>query len=424
MKNTPNNSQRSEWTGIDFQINKAFWSYWGHDAAVPLRIRNLRDLQSVFRKHRIPCSLYGSTLLQAQQNGWLRPDHDDDLCVAAQTFQMRQVLSDLVNEGFTIIRESSGLYSFERFGRYLDTHLVPIASFKTSLIRVNGTDLEALPLSHQIIAAWAAQKKVSVKRTFGSSVQNSVQKKLIRLRTLKSPRDFARLCRRLINRFSKTRSRFLHGIRNPRVSVALSKVEFLRLRIDDPGALNWSWRGAHWRAAFRPGETFGEALKRYSEEGVPRGTSQDLQLPLLEPIHLSRAFWKNGSDNLTSQLRHGFKHQVMPYRASNLYIVNGLQPPLFTDDYFAELPSMTDDEIARFLKDHPLEISKGRNLSSGRHRATAMVGHLLHGRPYVKVHVRCSLSTSMAILSKRAISLTKQISTRSSPGEKRATARK
>lgn len=399
MSTISKNLQSNEWTRVDFLINKAFWTHWGHDAAIPLRIRNLADLQSLFRRHNIPCSLYGSTFLQAQRGGTLQPDHDDDICIATETTQVESISRDFSEEGFTIIRSNPSMYSFERFGRYVDAHLVSATSFPTTVIRVNGTDLQALPLDHEIISKWAASKKISRK----SCSQSGFQKAIDYLRRVESPRDAAKLLKRVINRFFYNLSRLLREVRNPHVKIGLSKVEFLALRIDDPGALNWFWRGDHWREAFRPGESFGEALRRYSEEGTPRGESQVLQSPVLEPVHLSRSFWKNGSDNLASQLRHGFKHQVIPYQASNIYLVNGLEPPLFSDDYFSELPNMTDDEVASFLRDHPVEVSKIRNLSSGRHRATAMVGHLLQGRPYVKVYARCSLPTSAAILSARVL---------------------
>ena len=83
---------------------------------------------------------------------------------------------------------------------------------------------------------------------------------------------------------------------------------------------------------------------------------------------------------------YGFRHLVMPYRGANLYINRGLSPSLFSSQYFESLAQMTDEEIELFLSLHPLEVTDDY-LTSGRHRASAMLGRLLRGEPYIPFSV-------------------------------------
>ncbi len=165
-------------------------------------------------------------------------------------------------------------------------------------------------------------------------------------------------------------------------SWTLTEKEFLALRIDLPDALNWQWREPHWLAVFKPGETFAEARDRLKDTRLPEGVAPDTSVEFDEPMAFSRKFWKSGNNSLLAPLHYGYRHLVVPYEATNLYINRKIQPPLFSATYYQSLPLMTEEEIADFLSDNPIEITDGA-VTSGRHRATAMLGRLLRGEPYV-----------------------------------------
>ena len=108
-----------------------------------------------------------------------------------------------------------------------------------------------------------------------------------------------------------------------------------------------------------------------------------------EPIALSRDFWQSGDNFFALPLKYGFRHLVMPYSAANLYIRRIGSPLLYSEEYFRTLKAMSEPEIELFLSSRPIEVA-GNCLTSGRHRAMAMLGHMLSGGNYVAVRATFS----------------------------------
>ena len=53
-------------------------------------------------------------------------------------------------------------------------------------------------------------------------------------------------------------------------------------------------------------------------------------------------------------------------------------------DRTSQVNSMSDKEILYFLRSNPIELFDN-SVTSGKHRAFAMIGRLLADRPYIKV---------------------------------------
>ena len=54
--------------------------------------------------------------------------------------------------------------------------------------------------------------------------------------------------------------------------------------------------------------------------------------------------------------------------------------------YYEALPSMTDNELTTFLKDNPVDFDNGF-IKHGSHRAYAMMGRLIQGKPYIPFYM-------------------------------------
>lgn len=360
------------WSNVDFAINKEFWKYWGHQAAVPFRITNLENLQEILEEAGLDFSLYGSTLRRLENSPFLTPDHDDDICLFAEPEALRAIADEISQAGFRFVRRTERLWSVERFERYIDVHFLPASPLSTSYRRLSGVELRVVDEPNELLKCLSSQEIRSNFNTPKGPLQYLT-------RWMPGPRKIVRL--------TKAMSRSLRSIKRPKSRPrALGWEEFLALKIDPLDAYNWNWRGDHWHLVFRPGETLGEALDRFKRHGPPVGEPQDTSQPFPEPLQLSRRFWKSGSDNLAVHVRHGFRHNVLPYRAANLYIIAGIKPVLYSDEYFSQLPAMSDSEVRHFLRDNPLEITSG-TITSGRHRAAAMLGHLLSQRTYQPFYV-------------------------------------
>lgn len=370
-----------EWGATDFTINKEFWRHWGHAAALPFRVQNLESIQTIFWRHGIPSSLFGTTLKNALDHGLLLEDHDDDIFAFASFKDIAAALSDLNDAGFTMIRSSPSCCSFERHLRYIDVHFAAGITLDLRWLRVNGTLMKVVTENHLLDEC---RNKHKIPEVVGISRITSEELITSMKAFLKRARKVPRYLHRRLNAVVDSRFR----------TIRLSQQDFLSLKIDAEDAMNWSWRGTHWRQVFEPGEILGDALERFSNFGPPIGDSQQFSEPLIEPLHLSRQFWKIGSDNLAAHVRYGFRHLVVPYHAANLYIHSEQLPVLYSDAYFCSLTPMTQDEIEKVMKLNPLEVRRAA-FSSGRHRAAAMVGHLLSGGTYAPVYAKTSIARSL-----------------------------
>lgn len=372
---------RQPWSMTDFRINAAFWNHWGSDAAQPFRIQNLTDLLTILDSQGINAYLYGSTLRDCALRGALGPDHDDDICVTdskALVLDTLLSLEDSHPEGFRLIRWDD-LVSVERHGRYIDIHFLPDAPRGVSRKRIHGHDLPLPVDAERVLRVHDENKKAGQASQQRQSAQ-AIRRGLSELLRVRRPTDLYSLARRVAVRFYIPAQR---RPKRPKPLRSLTESEFLGLKIDAPTAVNWDWRGSHWHAVFRPNETFGEALLRLNSGfATTDAVAPDTHRAFDEPMNLSRRFWKSGNNSLMAPLLFGFRHNVVPYLAANLYINRQITPQLYTNEYFESLPLMSDEEIADFLAIHPVTVDAGC-LTSGRHRATAMLGRLLRGEPYI-----------------------------------------
>lgn len=363
------------WNDVDFQLNRHFWNQWGLDASLPFRIMNLKDLSSLSNHHGFNIWLIGRSAQNVHYFGELRQDHDDDLAIDVDlTEWLADLHADLEDAGFKLIRQGQ-ILSLARHGRYVDIHSSP--SEATKNVNVHGYELSV-----------GTQVRTEDNRQTGANLP--IRK--LQLRT----RSFAR---RGLEKFrndpggaikSATKISFdaMHGVastlrRPPR---RLSETEFLSLFLDSPSAINWSWRERQLEGITRSGESLAESLQKIDLQEIYRGKADaDTAQPFNEPLSLNRDFWKSGNALYRNPLLHGFRHLVMPYTASNLYINAGLLPALYTDEYYASLPQMTEAEIERFLCRRPISV-RGGAIDSGRHRAVTMIGRLARGEPYVPLY--------------------------------------
>lgn len=375
-----NRGQETFWSGVDFQLNNDFWEQRGHDAALPFRLMNLLDLTTSLLDLNVHCFLFGGTLRSVTTVGVLVADHDDDIFAYSSQREIEEIIGKNStarrSHQFTIIRSNPEMVSLERYGRYIDIHLEPLfGSIGLDMTRVHG---HMLPLPADVSRVLIAHdaRKASQRDSFWRTGRRF----LTRVVDAGPSRLFTHGVRKVVEGLSGAVRVFFWRPR-PRL---MSLAHFLELRIDDPNAVNWDWRGPHWHAVFSPGETFGEALRRLRRTGLPTSLPPNMKKSFDEPMNLSRRFWKSGNNSLLAPLRYGYRHGVVPYMAANLYINREIEPSLYSDEYFESLPPMTDDEISDFLWRNPISVIDG-SLTSGRHKATAMLGRLLRGEPYIPV---------------------------------------
>lgn len=375
-----NRNSSQNWEGADFQLNKAFWNFWGHDAALPLRLANLTVIQKTLADSGVLCGLYGRSLKDAVSYRELREDHDDDVAVNIGLPEVLKILSRELPPEFTVIRSNAEMLSVERWGRYVDFHQLDLRTLED--MRIHG----------EVIQIPANAKDVLLAKYRPGEGGNACE---IALRMVDFFRRSSRLRLKALSKIGSTPTlltqkvallffaifRAIKGFRYKRKVLSLH--DFLNLQVDGAKALNWSWRGQHLRQVALPGLTFGQLLDQpVVAESLTAVVEVDMSRLHDEPIHLSRSFWKGGNNFFLYPYLYGFRHLVFPYQAANLYIRNIAEPMLYSAEYFESLTPMSEEEIERFLSSRPLEI-RGGALTSGRHRAIAMLGRISRGEDYI-----------------------------------------
>jgi len=125
------------WNKHDFSINKHYWRKKGYEHAYDIRKENLIDIRAVLNQEGIANWLQGRTLLGVSQSGKLLDDHDDDIGVYSS--QRDVVLSNvrilLEKNGFTLIRNTEDIISFERGFRYVDICFFSFCIIETNRLR-------------------------------------------------------------------------------------------------------------------------------------------------------------------------------------------------------------------------------------------------------------------------------------------------
>ena len=80
-----------------------------------------------------------------------------------------------------------------------------------------------------------------------------------------------------------------------------------------------------------------------------------------------------------------FRKNVVPYKKANDYISKNKTPNIYSYEYYENLPSMSDEEVVKFLEKNPIEITNNY-ITSRRHRVSAMCGRIINGKDYLPIH--------------------------------------
>lgn len=361
------------WEGVDFSLNKAFWRSWGHDAALPFRVANLKVVQRTLADFGVLCGLYGNSLRDVLSFSELRENPGDDVAVNVPLPEVLEILSRELPSDFTVIGSNAETLSVERWGRYINVHHHDLGPLKST--RIHGENIQ-IPANEKD-GSLAEYREHSVRSAETALRIRNFFRRLIRLSrsVLSEPGLTITLLIKMPFQAS------VRAANDVRYTIKLLSLHwFLNLQLDDATALNWSWRGEHLKQVASPGLSFGQLL------GSPMVAGEVLEVDMSrtheEPIHLSRSFWKGGNNFFLYPYLYGFRHLVVPYHACNLYIRRIAAPMLYSAEYFESLTPMSEQEIEKFLSSRPLEVESGASIR-GKHRAIAMLGRISRGESYI-----------------------------------------
>jgi len=186
----------------------------------------------------------------------------------------------------------------------------------------------------------------------------------------------------------------------------LTEAEFRDILIEPNESYNWVWRKRHLDLVTDSGRyrKVEEIIQYLADTHVRLAIEKNLHetdtsIRVLEPINRDMDFWWGGNNFFWNCVKYGFRKEVIPYSEAREYIESGRRPLLYTGAYYDSLPIMTDAETRRLLLKHPIEITEGA-VTSGKHRAFAMIGRIVAGKPYLPV--RAKIRPHKAVRRKRA----------------------
>lgn len=437
MKTAPAYYPKSPWCKHDFSINKHYWRKVGIESAYEIRSNNLVLVRQTLCKHGIKNWLQGRTMQGIYLNAALPDDHDDDMGVFidSRSTVLSDVRKELEANGFKLIRDTDGIISFERDFRYIDICLfqdLPDGRIGYSRkafdkkhfsaldkLTWNNVEFDIPCLTDELLDNMYPIGEVAEKPQKPSRVNK--EKKVQRARK-PFPLNYLGLIKsillkliRLVNKVITKRKKIRLFAANKLLALesksprwlagmitwlyplcgikltTLSQDDFLNLLIEPEDSFNWGWRIRHLGPVTANGE-----YKRIKDvvdflsnsENVKAIESSveetDTSYPFFPPTNYDMRFWWGGNNYFWYCVKYQFRKNVVPYSEANNYIISGQKPLLYTKEYYEALPEMTDNEIKRFLQSSPIEITDGA-VTSGKHRAFAMIGRLSSGKPYIPI---------------------------------------
>ena len=398
------------WTTCDFKINLCYWERVGIGKAYDIRLSNLCDLSSILSDLGVSYWLFGKTLWGSVKKGKLLDDHDDDIGVFLSS--RKTIMSDakarLENLGFSLIRDTDGIISFERGDRYIDLCLfrergVDAIGYNKKLIdKKHLVSFESASLDCYVFTV-PANASILIDRMYPSSrIRKLSAKTLDTVHFLLKARKLKRLPSKIKSKHVSLVERQKAPIRYVLESLAsisgfsvctLSYDEFMGLHVEPLDSFNWGWRYRHLSIVTDDAKiTKVDDLVLYmsSPENRQRLDSRveesDTSKPFHENNNFDMRFWWSGNNYFWYCVKYEFRKGVVPYSEANKYIEEVGTPLLYTSKYYESLEVMSESEIHNFLKSQPIVIENGC-VTSGKHRVFAMIGRLASGKSYIPFKV-------------------------------------
>jgi hypothetical protein len=376
------------WDAKDFRINELAWRFWPWAKQLSTRSAVLKDLSVEAASRGLRVALTGEGACPPLLYGHLSPTTVDTVVFehVEQEIQKRvDYTKVMIDGGFTLIHETPTALFFERSLRLImlkkdaTTHSTSgLLSRTIAMSNESTASITASPTAKEVTLYLAHRIKRRAKYVFDHISWRTISR-ITRRETI----SLAVWLLRVLSLDSRA---------NALVARELTLDEFLALSLADDNELNTLMRSAHFNLVTNGGtlQTLGAITDFLKDERnrtlMTENTRDPVPIELSAyPRHLDRAFWDNGNASLFNAILAQFRQGVVPYAEMiSMQIEDG--PALYSLAYYDGLPEMSDDEIARLLRENPILVHD-RAVGSGRHRVCAMIGRLAAGREYIPIWV-------------------------------------
>ena len=382
-----------DWQDADFRCLRLRLQRQRRDnlqAELTTRHENIEMLSQVLKECSIPFWIHGKTLLGiARDKQLIIEDHDDDIGVFAEhrTDVCARAYPRLREHGFQAIRCNDAMLSVIRDDRYID-----ICFFKQKKGKI-GYGKKWLPKEY----FKAFDSVIFHHRQYPIPGRTRELLEIMYPNRSDEPTILTKLykpVKKIKRKIKRARRWIKSNILQRKILRLVSFEEFLDLKIEDDGAINWTLRGPHLDLITDNGRLrrISDVIQYFKEDSKlediknNRIIEADTDQLFEEPINLNDKFWQTGNNYFFYCVYYGFRKEVTAYDKVNEYIKNVGEPRPYSADYFEQRPPMTDAEIENLLRANPLIVHEGA-IVHGKHRVCAMIGRLVAGEAYVPFYV-------------------------------------
>lgn len=172
-------------------------------------------------------------------------------------------------------------------------------------------------------------------------------------------------------------------------AIRLNEKTFLNLRIEDKRSPSWIVRGRHLNIVtnHKKNIKIKNIIKYFKQKNILKELISEVEESKIVrkvdgSVSHSKYFWNSGNNYFLFSIFFQFKKNVVPYKLVNEYIQQDNPILVYTKKYYESLESMNDLEIREFLDSNSIEITDN-TITSGKHRAFAMIGRLIQDKDYI-----------------------------------------
>lgn len=383
--------KQEEWHKYDFEVNKYYWIHKPASEEIEIRLSNLIIVSKILDSLKIDYWLFGETLRDLYLHGELNKTNDDDIGIDYGSLAKLKLdaLPLLQEEGFLVIRENENMISILKDDRYIDICLFKKKDNKYGYankffyIRY-FVEFRKLEFGGYFLSIPVESKQI-IKKMYNIS--------LVKLTKFLRPINYYRLIKSRLFYFALYLWPKLPFVSNQLLKlfnkkiVKLDYTDFLDLEIEPKESFNWRWRKTHLDIVTNYGEVskikdvinyLSVNFNNIEKKIIQTDTSKVFN----EPHNYDHRFWQTGNNYFFYCVKFSFKKNVIPYSDANDYIKANGYPYIYTSDYYNALDDMDESSIIKLLRNQPIEVESGC-ITSGKHRAFAMIGRLIRNNSYI-----------------------------------------
>lgn len=346
------------WNFEDDFINEVYWNFNKSKNNISSRLQFLIFFTSILKKNNFTYALYSDTKKEIVENKNMSKNLVFDEIVI-----MKKNLDSVLK----LIQELNLKVFRDRYGRIIVQNEKRIIKITITYFNIKTSDLKYI-------------NKGSENLYF---LDNSIKNKLIgKLSLIYLEYLFKKIKKLIANYFYKEKDKSFQLKK-------IKKYDFVNLNIETKSSVNWFLRKPHLDLVTNGGKNIKvkQIINYFQSTNNLDMTLSKLIItntskPFEMPIQINKNFWLEGNNFFILPMMYQFRKNVVPYEEVNSYISKDKKPMLYSKEYYENLPNMNYKEIEEFLRENPIEIVDN-TITSGRHRALAMIGRLIEGKKYI-----------------------------------------